>query len=462
MNADRTETSLTATHYGKEEAAGGPAAGGGAGLALGGALDQPHDTTERGNGQDPAGGDGTQPELDYVEVAFNYACEIMDDLALGLNEVAGQSWKQYNRVRTTHLTPKDSQLLSILIAQESHRRPAGIRAQIGNIFQLETHYDELTELAAEVGALDLHKTEWTADELLAVQFPEPNWAIEGILPEGLAILAGRPKLGKSWLALQWALSIGAGGMAFGRKVKKGKVFYLALEDHPRRLQNRQKKQNWQPGADVTFVTAWKDLLDGGLDELRARIERDTYALVVIDTLSRAMRFDQNEVDRATAVLAPLQKLALERGCCILLVDHHKKSAFSVDDVIDEVLGSTGKTAVADVILGLFRERGKTGATLKVAGRDLEDVELVIEWDRVTCAWQLLGDAKNTPRTDMEQAVLAAIKTLGGEATTKQIAEYLEKDAGQVSRAIGDLLERRILIRGERSGKEVPYQVNPIN
>lgn len=422
----------------------------------------PHNTTENVASQDPAAGNGKGPELDYVEVAFNYACEIMDDLALGLNEVAGQSWKQYNRVRQAHLSPKDAQLLSILIGQEAQRRPAGIQARVSQIFQLETHYDELTELAAAVGVLDLHKTEWTADELLAVEFPEPNWAIEGILPEGLAILAGRPKLGKSWLALQWALSVGAGGMAFGRKVKKGKVLYLALEDHPRRLQNRQKKQGWPRGANVTFVTSWKDLLDGGLDDLRARIEQDTYAMVVIDTLSRAMRFDQNEVDKATAVLAPLQKLALEYGLCVLLIDHHKKSAFSVDDVIDEVLGSTGKTAVADVILGLFRERGKTGATLKVTGRDLEDVELVIEWHRDTCAWQLLGDAKNTPRTDMEQAILGAIEALDGLATTKQVAEYLEKDGGQVSRAIGDLLERHILIRGERSGKEVPYQRNPLN
>lgn len=422
----------------------------------------PQHSTEGNDGQDSAGGNGTQPELDYVEVAFNYACEIMDDLALGLNEVAGQSWKQYNRVRQAHLSPNESQLLSILIAQEAQLRPAGIRAQIGNIFQLETHYDELTELAAAVGVLDLNKTEWTADELLAVEFPEPKTVIRDILPEGLAILAGRPKLGKSWLALQWARSVGAGGMAFGRKVKKGKVLYLALEDHPRRLQNRQKKQGWQRGANVTFVTSWKDLLDGGLDELRTRLERESYTLVVIDTLSRAIRFDQNEVDRATSVLAPLQKLALEHGCCILLIDHHKKSAFSVDDVIDEVLGSTGKTAVADVILGLFRERGKTGATLKVTGRDLEDVELVIEWHRATCVWQLLGDAKNTPRTDMEHAVLDAIKALNGEATTKQVAEYLEKDGGQVSRAIGDLLERHILIRGERSGKEVPYQRNPLN
>jgi hypothetical protein len=65
-------------------------------------------------------------------------------------------------------------------------------------------------------------------------------------------------------------------------------------------------------------------------------------------------------------------------------------------VIDEVLGSTGKTEVADVILGLFRERGKTSATLKVTGRDIEDLELVIEWHRTTCAWQLLGDVRNTP------------------------------------------------------------------
>jgi RecA-family ATPase len=63
-----------------------------------------------------------------------------------------------------------------------------------------------------------------------------------MLPEGLTLLAGKPKLGKSWLAFSVALSIAAGGGALGAQpVAKGDVLYLALEDNARRLQSRARR-----------------------------------------------------------------------------------------------------------------------------------------------------------------------------------------------------------------------------
>ena len=82
------------------------------------------------------------------------------------------------------------------------------------------------------------KTSWTVAELLSTDFPEPPWAVPGIVPVGLSVLAGRPKVGKSWLGLQIAHAVGTGGMALNQRVTAGKVLYLALEDGPRRLKGR--------------------------------------------------------------------------------------------------------------------------------------------------------------------------------------------------------------------------------
>jgi hypothetical protein len=82
-------------------------------------------------------------------------------------------------------------------------------------------------------------TGWTAAELMAQDFPEPRWILPGILPEGMALLAGRPKVGKSWQALQVALAVAFGGRALGTIIpEQGRVIYLALEDSPRRLRKR--------------------------------------------------------------------------------------------------------------------------------------------------------------------------------------------------------------------------------
>ena len=78
-----------------------------------------------------------------------------------------------------------------------------------------------------------------AVELYAKEFLPPRWSIHEILCEGLSVLAGRPKLGKSWLALCFALAIASGGLALGKKpVEQGDALFLGLEDGARRLQGR--------------------------------------------------------------------------------------------------------------------------------------------------------------------------------------------------------------------------------
>jgi len=324
------------------------------------------------------------------------------------------------------------------------------------------------ELLAEILTLDLDeapqaaaakpRTSYTARELLETIFPEPRWAVPDILPEGLALLAGRPKMGKSWLALQIACAVGTGGIVLGRRVIKAPVLYIALEDGFRRLQSRMQTQLWSRDAEVDFYVEWPDLAAGGLERLQEVITAKGYALVIIDTLSRITCFDQQDVTPTTVVMGALQRLALAHRCTILVVDHHRKPGVSGADLIDSVLGSTGKTAVADAIVGLFRERGQLGAKLHVTGRDLLDQQLALRWDVPTCCWQLNEDAKAATHNASQLEVLEALAELGGAATTSDLAARLGKDKAQISRTLADLLTNGDVRKGRRTGKEVPYQL----
>ena len=60
-------------------------------------------------------------------------------------------------------------------------------------------------------AMRQRRPRWTMAELMAAGFPRAGWVVPGLLPTGLSTLAGRPKMGKSWLALQVACAVGAGG-----------------------------------------------------------------------------------------------------------------------------------------------------------------------------------------------------------------------------------------------------------
>jgi len=130
---------------------------------------------------------------------------------------------------------------------------------------------------------DATKNRWTVAELLDAEFPEPKWAIPDLIPEGLTIIGGRPKVGKSWLLLQAAIAVGSGGVFFDKKVTQGNVLYVAFEDGKRRLHDRIIKMRMPREALVTLQRGWRPLHKGGLDDLVAELAAADYRLVIFDT-----------------------------------------------------------------------------------------------------------------------------------------------------------------------------------
>ncbi|MBI4553520.1 MAG: AAA family ATPase [Candidatus Latescibacteria bacterium] len=308
---------------------------------------------------------------------------------------------------------------------------------------------------------------WTADELLEAPFPEPLWIVPGLLPVGLTILAGRPKVGKSWMMLQLAQAVGAGGKFLDVDVPPGAAWYFALEDHPQRLQKRMHDQHWEPGLPVRFGTELFRTHDDpyGLQYLTQLIHDQRPRLLIVDTLSRMFPgVEQNDVGIVTQVLTPLQRVALEKGCAIVIVDHKRKGV--AKDVVDDPLGSTGKTAVADVVWGLNRERKTGAATLEITGRDVLECELALAFDPRLCCWFSLGDARTVQTTEAQQAVLEALSTLDGRATPTQLAQILKDsngpsslhDSSNVTKVLQELIERKEVEREEKKGREVYYHL----
>src|SRR4051794_20399267 len=81
----------------------------------------------------------------------------------------------------------------------------------------------------------------TASALMQMHLPPVRYILEGYIAEGLTILAGRPKLGKSWLALDIGIAVAMGGYSLNIKAEQGDCLYLALEDNRRRMQKRLRQ-----------------------------------------------------------------------------------------------------------------------------------------------------------------------------------------------------------------------------
>jgi hypothetical protein len=274
------------------------------------------------------------------------------------------------------------------------------------------------------------KAAWGAVELLATVFPEPAWAVPGVLPEGLNLIVSPPKVGKSWFALGLAVAVASGGTALGRiEVAQGDVLYAALEDTPRRLQRRLRTVlgSSAPPGRLTFVTECARLDEGGLEHLQGWLERHPESrLLIVDVFAKVRggaRRNVNAYDGDYEAMAGLKRLADEHSVCVLVVHHTRKQADG--DFLQTVSGTNGIAGSADTLLVLSRTRSSADAVLQITGRDVEEAEHPLQFDAQRGQWLLMdGPASDYALGDTRQAILRGLRELTA-ARSKDLAEHLK-------------------------------------
>jgi len=287
---------------------------------------------------------------------------------------------------------------------------------------------------------------FTAAELLAEDLPPVRWTVPGVLPEGVTLLAGKPKLGKSWLALGLAVAVASGRTALGaRQVERGDILYLGLEDNRRRLQKRLRKilAGHVAPDGLHIATEWSRMDEGGAEALERWLRGHPEArLVVVDIFKRVRpctSANRSVYDADYEALESMQRLAGEHGVAILVVHHTRKLA--AVDPVDEVSGSTGLSGGADAIWVLKRDRGRADAYLHVTGREVEEeAELALRWDTDLASWTLVGDAEEYRLSDERRAVLGVLGRAGGPMSPKEIAEALDRSHGSVKVLLGQMIK----------------------
>ena len=253
---------------------------------------------------------------------------------------------------------------------------------------------------------------FTARELVTSNLPEPRWSVPGILPEGAAILAGKPKAGKSWLALGLAVAVASGGKALGDvDVTAGEVLYIAAEDTKRRLKGRLRLLlHDQPAPeDLHLALEWPRLPEG-LKDLQAWLASHPRArLVIVDTLQRlrAPMGRGNAYESDYGAVASFKRVADNAHVSLLIVHHVRKLA--ADDPMETVSGTYGITGGADTIMVLSRVRGTNEANLHIQGRDVEEQTRGLRWNPDLGAWTLSG-----PSMPSEQRKLFDLLTEAGK------------------------------------------------
>jgi hypothetical protein len=275
----------------------------------------------------------------------------------------------------------------------------------------------------------------TADVLMRKVFPEPRWAVPGIIPEGCSLFVGAPKLGKSWLALNIALAVAHGGYALGKiPVDPGDVLYLSLEDTQRRLQERLTMLlDGDAPSSLHFATAWPTIAEGAVEHLNAWLANHPGCrFVAIDTFQKLrgpVPSNQSLYAADYASAGELKAVADRHGVAVVLIHHTRKA--SADDPLDTVSGTNGLSGAADAVAVLRREIGRQDASLYLRGRDVPEADHALSFDPQLCSWTLLGDASDYRLSEERRAIVEVLRTAGEPLAPKVIAEALNKNGGAV-------------------------------
>ena len=250
-----------------------------------------------------------------------------------------------------------------------------------------------------------------------------EYCVDGLISQGLFVLAGAPKVGKSWLALDMCLSIAKGEKVLGKETLCGHAVYLSLEDSLIRLQNRLYELTDEPSDNLNFAIMAESISNGLPEQIEyCRKRFDDLKIVFIDTLQMVRNESESSYSSDYKELSVMKALADKLGIAIVLVHHTRKCSDS--DPFNMISGSTGLSGCVDGSMVLIEsKRGSRKAKLYCVGRDIENQEINVVFE--SSRWKVSDEIKNIEPDYFSFAVhdfMVTQKKFKGSAT--ELAEKL--------------------------------------
>ena len=236
-----------------------------------------------------------------------------------------------------------------------------------------------------------------ADSLQSTAYEPVSFVVDDLLPLGLHLLAGAPKIGKSWLALWLCLCAAQGKPLWTFATHPCEVLYLCLEDSFQRIQSRLFDLTEDAPPTLRFAVMSQQLHNGLVEQIEQFLkEHPQTRLIVIDTLQRIRTAgnDANPYASDYRDIGVLKALADKHRIAILLIHHLRKEL--ADDVFSRISGTTAISGAVDSSFTLVEDkRGSGKATLSCIGRDIEYRELTLERNGEN-VWELVSDSRTQP------------------------------------------------------------------
>ena len=275
----------------------------------------------------------------------------------------------------------------------------------------------------------------TAADLAEMDIAEPRWVVRGFLPEGLLVLVGAPKIGKSWLALQLNSCVASRRDSLGAvECLPGIAIYFGLEDTPRRLKSRLQILG-ESSDGLLLATRLPPLSDGCIESIEKILRAyPSTRVIVIDTLARIRDGGDQGRDlyqRDYAAIGQLKAITDLHGIALVLLHHTNKAKEEWPDPLDAVSGTRGLSGAADTVAVLTRNRGTQEGKYQIAGRDVPEDSIDLIFDGGL--WRLAGEYHGL--SDERRGILQLLQRQRTWMKPHEIAEALDRDTNAVNKLL---------------------------
>ena len=254
------------------------------------------------------------------------------------------------------------------------------------------------------------------ETLVDMRLPPTQFCVQTFLPQGVTILGGAPKIGKSWLVLDLCVRVAKGEPLWNMSTRQGTTLYLCLEDTQRRVQERLLNITDDVPANAFFSVTATTLAEGLCDQIRGFVsDHPDTVLVAIDTF-QMVRGNSTDVSYAADYqeVRLIKQLADELNISVLLVHHLRKQGDN--DPLNKLSGTTGIVGAVDAVFVLDKSRrSQSNATLICTGRDIEYREMELKFSKESCSWELVADSAEEPFLLMPDEMVAFLSFMRAAA-----------------------------------------------
>ncbi len=292
----------------------------------------------------------------------------------------------------------------------------------------------------------------TNDELMASAPDYVEWLVPDLLPANeLIMLAAGPRAGKSLLSMLLAKSVATGEAFLDRPVTQGAVLYVCCEDAPVKIKQRQLAQGWAEDLPVYWLDRFKLSQAAHLKELAEELD---VRLIVLDTLSR-IRDDGTTESSAemSRVMEPLQEMAADLNCSILLVHHTGKVKVENADVIDVFDTIRGSGSIRATCRGSMVLAADTDCYRLCAENGYGKMDLKIRLDGTTLEWKLIGRWLDQVSSDLKTMVLEYLAQVS-EASLDQVFEATQIPKNSLYKTLSRLVRDNMITKAGHRRKIV--------